>query len=323
MRHRRNGWRKKKFAPTLPAGDQTGGTMERELWAALYRMLRRLAATRRRRKRTRVGDAVIVAVYLWAAVHDRPVVWATRRGNWPKDLLDFELPAQSTMSRRLRTDGAREMMAALHEPLCGGADPRATLVKVMDAKPLPVGAYSIAKDARWGRGVRGQVRGYKLHALYGAGPLPVAWEVVPMNASEQRVAKRLLSHLAAGGAPCGGYVLADSVYDINDLYARAADCGHQLLAPRKRPDAGLGHRRHHPGRLRAIALLEGPDPRFGRSLYALRGSIERRFGRLTNFGGGLAPLPNWVRTLPRVRLWVAAKLLIAAARYRLNTRLAA
>ena len=163
------------------------------------------------------------------------------------------------------------------------------------------------------------MRGYKLHALYGDGPLPIAWEVVPMNASEQRVARRLLRHLR--GAV--GYVLADRVYDVNDLYARAADVGHQLLAPRKRPDAGLGHRAHHPNRLRAIEMLEGPCPTFGRQLYALRATIERRFGRLTNFGGGVAPLPNWVRTLPRVRLWVHAKLLIDAVRWQLKARLAA
>ena len=292
--------------------------MERELFVALYRLLRRLARHRPRRKRTRVGDAIIVAVYLWAALHDRPVVWATRRRNWPRDLLDFELPAQSTMSRRLRSEGVRELMAALNDALRGDHDPQDTLVKTIDAKPLPVGAYSVAKDARWGRGVRGQVRGYKLHALYGIGPLPIAWEVVPMNASEQRVGRRLLARLRGAG-----YVLADSVYDVNPLHAWAAELGHQLLAPRKRPHAGLGHRPHHPARLRAIEMLEGPTPAFGRQLYALRGSIERRFGRLTNFGGGLAPLPNWVRTLPRVRLWVGAKLMIDAARCRANAKLAA
>ena len=292
--------------------------MERELFVGLYRLLRQITRQRPRRKRLQFGDALIVAVYLWAALHDRPVSWATRRQNWPRDLLDFELPAQSTMSRRLRSAGVRETMAALHEPLRGGGDPQRTLVKIIDAKPLPVGAYSIAKDARWGRGVRGQVRGYKLHALYGQGALPIAFDVAPMNASEQRVARRLLPHLRGGG-----YVLADSVYDINDLHARAAQSNHQLLAPRKRAGAGLGHCGHHAGRLRAIMMLEGPEPRFGRELYALRSTIERRFGRLTNFGGGLAPLPNWVRTLPRVRQWVHAKLLIDAARQWKNTGVAA
>ena len=282
----------------------------------MYQLLRQLARTRPRRKRVRVGDAIIVAVYFWAVLHDRPVVWATQRRNWPNELLDFELPAQSTMSRRLRSAGVLKLMEQLHEPRRQSGrsvDPAACLVKTIDAKPLPVGAHSIAMDARWGRGVRGQMRGYKLHALYGAAALPIAWEVVPMNASEQRVARRLLMHLSGGG-----YVLGDSVYDVNHLYARAAQVNHQLLAPRKRPAAGLGHRVHQRHRLRAIEMLEGPCRQFGRQLYALRSSIERRFGRLTNFGGGLSPLPNWVRTLPRVRLWVSAKLLIDALRWQLN-----
>ena len=76
--------------------------MERELWIAVYRMLRAVARRVPRRKRVRGGDAVIVAVYFWAALHDRPVSWATRPCNWPRDLLDFALPSQSTMSRRLR-----------------------------------------------------------------------------------------------------------------------------------------------------------------------------------------------------------------------------
>jgi hypothetical protein len=38
--------------------------------------------------------------------------------------------------------------------------------------------------------------------------------------------------------------------------------------------------------------------------------IEQSFGNLTSFGGGLGPLPAWVRRPHRVVVWVAAKLLI-------------
>jgi hypothetical protein len=53
---------------------------------------------------------------------------------------------------------------------------------------------------------------------------------------------------------------------------------------------------------------------FGRALYKQRRGIERCFGTWTSFGGGMAPLPAWVRRFPRVRNWVHAKLLIAGAR---------
>jgi hypothetical protein len=53
---------------------------------------------------------------------------------------------------------------------------------------------------------------------------------------------------------------------------------------------------------------------FGRSLYELRRGIERRYGNAVSFGGGLGPLPAWVRGLERVQTWVWAKLLINAIR---------
>jgi len=53
-----------------------------------------------------------------------------------------------------------------------------------------------------------------------------------------------------------------------------------------------------------------------------RTQIERNFGNWTSFGGGLSPLPSWVRRLDRVRLWIQAKLLINAQRIQ-QKRLAA
>ena len=42
----------------------------------------------------------------------------------------------------------------------------------------------------------------------------------------------------------------------------------------------------------------------------MRGGVERAFGQVGNFGGGLSPLPNWVRRPRRVALWVAGKFMI-------------
>ena len=61
---------------------------------------------------------------------------------------------------------------------------------------------------------------------------------------------------------------------------------------------------------RSIELLR---QEFGQALYAFREQVERNFGWLTNHAAGLAPLPNWVRRIHRVRLWVQAKLIIHAA----------
>ena len=87
--------------------------------------------------------------------------------------------------------------------------------------------------------------------------------------------------------------------------------GYQLLAAREDPDTGLGHAYQSPYRLRCIELMRSA---FGRGVFACRGAIERTFGALTSFGGGLSPLPSWVRHLNRVWLWVSAKLVINEVR---------
>ena len=117
----------------------------------------------------------------------------------------------------------------------------------------------------------------------------------------------------------GGYLLGDGEYDANPVYDAAGAAGYQLVAPRKDPDAGLGHRRQSPYRLWCIELLGSA---FGRGLFAGRRAIERAYGSLTSFGGGLSPLPAWVRHLNRVWLWVSAKLLINGVRIMLHKGLA-
>ena len=86
------------------------------------------------------------------------------------------------------------------------------------------------------------------------------------------------------------------------------------------PGKGTGHRRQSPGRVRGIALLEGPDPRFGEGLLGGRAAIERAFGNLTSWGGGLTCLPPWVRTHRRVHRWVQAKLVLTALKRQLPKR---
>ena len=179
-------------------------------------------------------------------------------------------------------------------------------VKTVDAKPLPVGSYSKDKDARWGQAGAGKARGYKLFAVCDGQEAIDRWCIGPMNQSEYKTALRLVQALEPGG-----YLLGDALYDINALYAGVAERGWQLLAPRQKPTSGLGHGPHHPARYRSIELLATD---YGRELYKCRTSIERYFGHLGNFGGGLGPLPNWVRHPHRVATWVQMKIIIKAAR---------
>ena len=304
--------------------------MEGELWPILYAWVAAEATLRPRRKRVRYADWVILLVVLWAALHDRPLSWACRAENWGgADAVPWEsLPSPATLSRRTRGLSFWLLFAAVFDAV-RAADGPPPLARVVDGKPEPVSGFSKDGDAKWGWATDAKAKGYKLFAAWNAAwRVPDAWVVGPMNRAEPEAAAASLAPQLTGG----GYVLGDAPYDSNTAYEAMAERGLQLLARRRCPGAGLGHGPQTPQRLRSIALLEtpapgdlpgtGPSP-FARQLYALRGDIERRFGHCGNFGGGLEPLPNWVRRPRRVAMWNAAKLLINAARLTRNRGLAA
>jgi DDE family transposase len=284
--------------------------MERELWPPLYHLLRQVAEDFQQKYVT-FQPWLVAAVLLWAALHDRPTRWACDAPNWKTTALrPLNLPSPSTMSRRLRSLAVALFLRELERRLRRQGGPPA-LLAVLDGKPLPVGGCSKDPDAKLGRGAGRFAKGYKLHTLWAGRPLPEAWEVTPLNRAESVVARELVGRAEQPG----GYVVADGNYDDGQLFDAAAAAGAQLLVPLTQPNAGKGHRRQSAARHRCIALMQPPLGRtFGPDLLGLRSRIERSFGNATAFGGGLGPLPAWVRRLHRVRLWVWAKLLINGAR---------
>jgi len=276
--------------------------MERERWEKVYQLLQ-TADTHAFRGVYQA--AAVLAVFFWAVIHDRPVSWACEKANW--DRRPFRLPSQPTMSRRLRQADVIALLVCVEQvpEVTGSCEP--TCVKCIDGKPLTVGGCSHDPNARWGRGAGGIARGYKFFAVWGRGPIPLTWQVATMNVSEEHMATKLIPRLSGQG----GYLLGDSLYDVNRLYDLALANGHQLIAPKKRKGSGLGHQRHSPARLRGIELLATP---FGQELYGMRTRIERNFGNLSNFGGGLSPSPAWIRRPHRVEAWVRAKIIVSALR---------
>jgi len=280
--------------------------MERELWRVLYLLALELDNPW---GAWRYSTAEVLGAYFWAVVHDRPTSWATCPEHWPNDLRPAWLPPQSTLSRRLRQPEMVELMTAVEQHLVALLALGQYLVQIIDAKALAVSKVSKDPDTGYGRGAGAPQKGYKLYAIWSRGPMPLAWGLAPMNVSEKTMARRLIPTL-----PGGGYLLGDPEYDANPLYDLAAEAGFQLVA-KKRKDrgrGGLGHRRQSPGRLRSIELLQ---TEFGHALYRQRNAIECRFGTLTSTGGGLAPLPAWVRRFNRVRNWVQAKIIAASVRW--------
>jgi Transposase DDE domain len=280
--------------------------MEHQLYQAIVAVL---ATLDKPRTTTRFDfrHEEIVQVYYWAVIHDRPVHWACHKDNWPIHLRRRPLPSQSTMSRRLRAPAVVALLEALERRVTAPKAPG--LFWMIDGKPLPIGGCSKDRQAGYGRAGGGKAKGYKLHALVNADGALAAWRIAPMNKDERVMAERLLKTTPEEVA---GYVVADANYDSNNLHEICDDRGEfQLVTPRRYgPGKGTGHRRQSTGRLRCIALVENPYPVFGTELLQDRAAIERRFGNLTNWGGGLSGLPSWMRTHRRVRLWVQAKLVL-------------
>jgi hypothetical protein len=279
--------------------------MERELWPLLYRLVRQ-TATDVRQKYVHYQPWVLVAVMLWAALHDRTVSWACDPRHWKTTRLRPDpLPSPSTLSRRIDTVGIGLFFNALEQKIRGSGEP--ALVSFIDGKPLPVGGNSKDPDARFGRGAGCIAKGYKLHAVWAGRAMPETWEVTPLNASEKAVAVKLIEQLLYGG-----YLLGDGNYDASYVYDAAAARGYQMVSPcRECKHPGSGKHYQSPHRLRSLAIL---GSEFGKALYRARTAIERSFGNATSFAGGLSPLPAWVRGLARVRTWVWAKLLINGVR---------
>lgn len=286
--------------------------MSSQEWQQVYQAIRRVDKNvpRMGRKRPRYDDVLIVAMYVWSVWHDRPLCWATERRNYTSLFRPRELPSRSQFCRRIKTPRCQVILHGVHEQLAR-VDER-TAPSFLDGRPFPVGAHTSDPDAAKGRICGGFTRGYKLHALATKDGRITHFRVEPLNVNEKKVARLLI-----GDARPKGLVLADGEYDAGALYDWVAEFGGQLFTPLPK-NVGAGHRPQSQARLKAASLWRVD----GESLYRQRSAIERFFSQLSSFGGGLAPLPAWVRRLPRVRRWIATKLIIYHARLAIRNRAA-
>jgi hypothetical protein len=284
--------------------------MERELWVQLYRLA---VESDRSKSNTFYRHWEIVVIYFWAVIHDRPTSWACDLTNWVHCPVSVRLPNQSTVSRRLRTPEVQQLIHSIFATF----EPKTLLPQYLciDGKPLIIGDHSCDPDARNGWAGCGFAKGYKLHAIWGKGPIPVCFKITSLNVGEAKVARELVSQIQHPA-----YIVGDRQYDSNPLHelARTRNC--QLIAEQKNRTGRLAAtRKHSAARIKCFEILKTAK---GRLLLKFRDQIERRFGKLTCTGVGLGPLPAWVRTLQRVQLWVEAKLIINALHTTYRTTLA-
>ena len=184
-------------------------------------------------------------------------------------------------------------------------------VAFIDGKPLMIRRHSKDPDAKRGYGDTHMGHGYKLHALVTQDGWITRFAIHALNVSEPRTAHSLLDAI-----PPGMLILADGSYDSGPLYQVVHNRRSLLLTKLRCPkgsDEKHLFKRICPARRAAIFLWEDYPDLCAKTLKT-RIEVERVFAALTSFGGGLAPLPSWVRRLPRVRRWVTAKIAIYHAR---------
>lgn len=282
--------------------------MDKEIWSIITKKVVSVnRSIKRIGRRCRYSDVLIIRMYLWAVWHDRPMSWACERQNYGTLFRPAGLPSVSRFCRRLKTKRIEQMIQAIHERLT--QSDKLLKLSFFDGKALPISRHSQDKDAKKGYADGSFRRGYKLHAWATQDGRIPRFRVLPMNCGEPNTARELADII-----PDGSLVLADANYDSGKLYQAVDDRGSQLLTPLK----GMAQSYHQLQRMpvarkRAIQFWKLFE-RQCKELLKLRNEIERIFSAVTCFGGGLSPLPTWVRRLSRVERWVSAKLIFYHAR---------
>lgn len=243
---------------------------------------------------------LIVLIHFHAVHSNHSVRWASDRRNWPIWMQRLKFPSYSQLCRRLRSGAVLTLIQQINRELRGQL-PRGN-THLGDGKAYVVNGYSKDRDATSGKIPDGWGRGYKLHAILDAASGAIeAMTVTGLGRGEATQMRQLVQSLDLRGC----LLLCDANYDSNPLYSAVARRGGRLIAPRRKPGTGLGHRHHHPHRLQAIEQLEASEDR-RRAHVRHRAAVERSFANLGNTIG-LWALPNFVRRLHRVQRWILIK----------------
>ncbi|MBL4808436.1 MAG: transposase [Phycisphaerales bacterium] len=288
--------------------------MERDLWKVIMAAIKALPP--RSLRNSVYTNKQILAVIFWAALHDRPISWASKRINWPVQAWRRRLPDQSTMSRRMRDPDLIEDINRIIEHIQIPLPERRLLLT--DGKAYAVTDRTNDPEAINGWASGCFAKGYKLHVIIDEGHRLLRWRIESINHGETTASSAILSDLKPFDRK--RILVGDAGYDSNPLHA-AARSGLRLIAPRHKPGTGLGNRRHHPNRLSSIGLTEGRGGWMWEMLRSRRNGVDRYFSGLVTSCVGAGHLPSWVRSVRRTRLWIGAKLAINAARIVRNQQL--
>jgi IS5 family transposase len=270
--------------------------MEGQVWSIVCTLI---PVSESMSKRFCYSDGEILAVILWAVLHDRPMCWACDARNWAHGARPAQLPHPSTLSRRWRRGDLQRCAQSWHRRIVARLKVTSRYAAV-DGRALTIGGCSKDPDCRSGRAAGGMGKGYKLHAMVGTKHEIVDYSVWPLNKGEQKVAVDLLRHAPATVTR----IVADANYDSMNLHRVAAENGQRWYTPLRQGRVG---KRQQPARLHLLRLSHRS---VGQRLLAWRDTIERTFGQASNVAFGYKGLPPWARRLHRVQRWMWGKTLL-------------
>jgi len=139
---------------------------------------------------------------------------------------------------RLGRDGYERVFSMLLEQLLKGGAVKGevvaldgTAIKAYSQRSLDNKTGKSDREARVGRGRRGFILGYKVHAACcTSSELPLAFTVAPCNMNEKRFIKPLLEKLRGHGV-CFKTVLADAQYDSAKVRNTVREYGAEPVIP--------------------------------------------------------------------------------------------
>lgn len=294
--------------------------MDRTAWLLLYSTIRRVTQQVNRRcrpQRLRFSDALIVAMFLWAVIHDRTQFWACQRSSYNRCFRPRRLPSVSQFNRRMNEPRILVILQQLHQQLAGSIT--ATALSYLDGKPLIVGVASKDPEARRGHVMGGFAKGYKLHAWMSEDRRIPLWAVESLNVDERPVAQKLIAQVDQ--LSTRSLTLADQMYDTYRLHKMLDARGGRLLVQPKGSADGKRNRKNlqrmGPAR-RELLRIKAHHPCLLRFVHKQRINAEGILGNLCGGSGGLTGLPPWVRRKYRVKRWVGGKIIWYHARLRIR-----
>ena len=108
------------------------------MWKMIYREIVRMNRTLPKAgRRCQFNDTLIVAMYYWSVIHDRPMCWAADRANYHGPFRPRRLPSRSQFCRRIASPRCEALLNAVERELAQRSE--GSGVSLMDGRALPVG----------------------------------------------------------------------------------------------------------------------------------------------------------------------------------------